>query len=183
MGSSETIKWAAAPERKYTFLVTFSGRDLVARYLNLYREQAKEYGYAAASEQLGWASPVYVADTDARAQAEARAGMETLFNDFLAVPWEMLMPPGYTSLASMKNTMRLRKALGARKRHSLEELMESGTVVVGSPRTVRDELSRLREQTGANHLVTMLQFGVLNDELTRRNMELFAAEVMPHLKD
>ncbi|MFL5071057.1 MAG: hypothetical protein ACJ8D9_15850, partial [Xanthobacteraceae bacterium] len=93
-----------------------------------------------------------------------------------------LMPPGYTSLSSMKNTMRMRKALGARKRHSLEELMDSGTVVVGSPRTVRDELERLREQTGANHLVTMLQFGVLSDELTRRNMELFAAEVMPHLR-
>ena len=42
MGSSETIKWAAAPERKYPFLVTFSGRDLVARYLNLYREQARQ---------------------------------------------------------------------------------------------------------------------------------------------
>jgi alkanesulfonate monooxygenase SsuD/methylene tetrahydromethanopterin reductase-like flavin-dependent oxidoreductase (luciferase family) len=54
MGSSETIKWAAAPERKYPFLVTFSGRDLVARYLNLYRAQAKEYGYEASPDQLGW---------------------------------------------------------------------------------------------------------------------------------
>jgi alkanesulfonate monooxygenase SsuD/methylene tetrahydromethanopterin reductase-like flavin-dependent oxidoreductase (luciferase family) len=182
MGSSETIKWAAAPERKYPFLVTFSGRDLVARYLNLYREQAREYGYEASSSQLGWASPVYVADTDERAQKEARAGMESLFNDFLAVPFQMLLPPGYTSLPSMKNTMRLRKQLGAQKRHSLEELMESGTVVVGSPKTVRDELSRLRDKTGAGNLVTMLQVGVLPDDLTRRNMELFASDVMPHLK-
>jgi hypothetical protein len=29
----------------------------------------------------------------------------------------------------------------------------------------------------------MLQFGVLPDELTRRNMEMFASEVMPHLRD
>jgi alkanesulfonate monooxygenase SsuD/methylene tetrahydromethanopterin reductase-like flavin-dependent oxidoreductase (luciferase family) len=28
----------------------------------------------------------------------------------------------------------------------------------------------------------MLQFSVLPDELTRRNMEMFAAEVMPHLR-
>ena len=163
--------------------MTFSGRDLVARYLNLYRDQAKEYGYEATGDQLGFASPVYVAETDQRAQEEARAGIETLFNDFLAVPWEMLMPPGYTSLPSMKNTMKMRKALGAKKRHSLEELMESGTVVVGSPRTVRDHIARLREATGANHLVTMLQFGVLDDTLTKRNMELFAAEVMPHFRD
>jgi alkanesulfonate monooxygenase SsuD/methylene tetrahydromethanopterin reductase-like flavin-dependent oxidoreductase (luciferase family) len=82
----------------------------------------------------------------------------------------------------MKNTMRMRKQLGAQKRHSLEELMESGTVVVGSPKTVRDELAALRDKTGADNLVTMLQVGVLSDELTRRNMELFVSEVMPHLK-
>jgi alkanesulfonate monooxygenase SsuD/methylene tetrahydromethanopterin reductase-like flavin-dependent oxidoreductase (luciferase family) len=56
-------------------------------------------------------------------------------------------------------------------------------VVVGSPKTVRDELSALRDRTGANNLVTMLQFGVLPDHLTKRNMELFASEVMPHLKN
>src|SRR5882757_690730 len=182
MGSSETIKWAAAPERKYPFLVTFSGRDLVARYLNMYREQARQFGYEASGDQLGWASPVYVADTDERARDEARAGIETLFNDFLAVPWEMLLPPGYMSLPSMKNTIKMRKALGSRARHSMEQLIESGTVVVGSPRTVRDQLSRLRDATGADNLVTMLQFGVLPDDLTKRNMEMFASEVMPHLR-
>ena len=72
MGSSETIKWAAAPERKYPFLVTFSGRELVARYLNVYRDQAKQYGYEASPDQVGWASPVYVADTDERAQRKPR---------------------------------------------------------------------------------------------------------------
>ncbi|MBM3527671.1 MAG: LLM class flavin-dependent oxidoreductase [Alphaproteobacteria bacterium] len=182
-GSSETIKWAADPQRKYPFLVTFSARDLVARYLNMYREQARQFGYEASPDQIGWATPIYVADTDERARAEARAGVETLFNDFLATPFQMLLPPGYMSLPSMKNTMRMRKALGARKRLTADELIESGTVVVGSPRTVRDELSRLRDATGAGKLIAMLQFGVLPDELTRRNMEMFASEVMPHLKN
>ena len=182
MGSSETIKWAAAPERKYPFLVTFSSRDLVARYLNLYREQAKQYGYEASPDQVGWASPVYVADTDERAREEAKAGIESLFNDFLAVPFQMLLPPGYMSLPSMKNTMRMRKALGAHKRLTIDELIETGTVVVGSPQTVRDQLSRLRDATNAGKLMTMLQFGVLSDEMTRRNMEMVASEVMPHLR-
>jgi hypothetical protein len=29
----------------------------------------------------------------------------------------------------------------------------------------------------------MLQFGTLSDELTKRNMEMFASEVMPHLRN
>jgi len=183
MGSSETIRWAAAPERKYPFLVTFSGHELVARYLNLYREAARQFGYAAAGDQLGWAAPIYVADTDERARAEAKAGIESLFNDFLANPWEMLLPPGYTSLSSMKNTMRVRKALGSRARNlTIDELVESGTVIAGSPRTVREKIERMREATGFGILVALLQFGVLTNELTRRNMDMFAAEVMPHLR-
>ena len=47
----------------------------------------------------------------------------------------------------------------------------------------RTALVKLRDETGAGKLVTMLQFGVLADELTRRNMEMFAAEVMPHLRE
>jgi alkanesulfonate monooxygenase SsuD/methylene tetrahydromethanopterin reductase-like flavin-dependent oxidoreductase (luciferase family) len=123
-----------------------------------------------------------VADTDERAHAEAKAGIESLFNDFLVVPWEMLMPPGYTSLASMKNTIKMRKALGSKTRHTFEELVASGTVICGSPRTVREQIARQRDLTGADNLVAMLQFGVLSDELTRRNMEMFAAEVIPHLR-
>ena len=41
----------------------------------------------------------------------------------------------------------------------------------------------MRERTGFAILVTLLQFGILSDDLTRRNMDLFAAKVMPHLRD
>ncbi len=182
MGSRETIVWASAPERKYPFLVTFSSEAAVVRYLNLYKEAAQAHGYEAAGDQLGWAVPLYVADTDERARAEAKAGIETLFNNFLPMPWEMLLPPGYSSIASMRATMKIRTALGAARGQTIDELIANGTAVVGSPRTVREKIERVREQTGVEILITMLQFGVLSDELARRNMELFAAEVMPKLR-
>ena len=182
-GSSETIRWAADPQRKYPFLVTFSAQDLVVRYLNMYREQARELGYEAAGNQLGWAVPIYVAETDARAREEAKEAIESLFNDYLPNPWEMLLPPGYMSLSSMQRTIAMRKSLGSRPRNqSVDDLMQSGTAVIGSPRTVRERFERMRELTGLNRIVTMLQFGVLDDARTRRNMELFAAEVMPHFR-
>ena len=68
----------------------------MVRYHNMYREAAQDHGYTATGTQLGWAVPIYVADTDERAREEARAGIETLFNNFLRMPWEMLLPPGYT---------------------------------------------------------------------------------------
>jgi alkanesulfonate monooxygenase SsuD/methylene tetrahydromethanopterin reductase-like flavin-dependent oxidoreductase (luciferase family) len=184
MGSRETVAWASAPERKYPFLVTFSPEDVVVRYHNAYREAAKAHGYAAAGSQLGWAVPIYVAETDERAREEAKAGIETLFNDFLRMPWEMLLPPGYTSNDSMKITMKLRAtSLGSQAgRKTIDSLLASGTVVVGSPKTVRERIERVRDQTGFDILVVLPQFGVLPDTLAMRNMELFASEVMPKLR-
>jgi hypothetical protein len=40
----------------------------------------------------------------------------------------------------------------------------------------------MRERTGFGILVTLLQFGTQPDDLTRRNMDLFAAEAMPHFR-
>ena len=95
----------------------------------------------------------------------------------------MLLPPGYMSLSSMQRTMKMRKSLGTQgRRQTVDDLMASGTAVIGSPKTVRAQIERVREKTGFNRLVSMLQFGVLTDELTKRNMEMFAAEVMPHLR-
>ena len=183
MGSRETVVWASAPERKYPFMVTFSPESAVVRYHNMYREAAQAHGYAASGGQLGWATPIYVAESDQQARDEAKAGIESLFNNFLSMPWEMLLPPGYTSNASMKATMKLRPALGAwPRRQTIDELIASGTIVVGSPATVREKIERVREQTGFDILIALLQFGVLPDHLARRNMEMFAAEVMPKLR-
>jgi alkanesulfonate monooxygenase SsuD/methylene tetrahydromethanopterin reductase-like flavin-dependent oxidoreductase (luciferase family) len=183
MGSRETIVWASAPARKYPFLVTFSAADLVVRYLEMYREAAQTHGYQASGDQLGWAVPIYVAETDQRARDEAKAGIETLFNNFLPMPWEMLLPPGYTSVASLKATMKMRTSLGSRARNqTVDELMGSGTALIGSPATVREKIERVRDQTGFNLLLTLMQFGVMPDDLAVRNMELFASEVMPKLR-
>jgi alkanesulfonate monooxygenase SsuD/methylene tetrahydromethanopterin reductase-like flavin-dependent oxidoreductase (luciferase family) len=182
-GSTETIEWAADPARKYPLLITFAASELVARYHLEYRETAHRYGYEASGDQLGWAVPIYVADTDERAHAEAGAAIEALFNVYLPNPWEMLVPPGYTSIASMKKMLQMRKSIGTRPRNqTAADLIAGGTAIIGSRKTVIDKLEKMREKTGVNIVVGMFQFGTLSDELTRRNMETFAADVMPRFQ-
>ena len=112
-----------------------------------------------------------------------KPGIESLFNNFLPMPWEMLLPPGYTSNASLKVTMKMRPALGSRPRAAtVDELIAGGTVIIGSPTTVREKIERVRDQTGFEILISLLQFGVMSDELARHNMEMFASEVMPKLR-
>ena len=183
MGSSETIGWAAAPERKYPFLVTFSGRDLVARYLNLYREQAKQYGYEASGDQLGWARPVYVADTDERARGGGAGRHRDAVQRF---PGGAVRDADAARLhVAVVDEEHHEDAQGARAREAPlaggadGERHRGGRQPADRARRAR----RLRDATGANNWSTMLQFGVLTDELTKRNMEMFATEVMPHLRN
>ena len=187
-GSIETIEWAADPSRKYPFLVTFSAREAVIKNLLAYKDQTQKYGYEAQSSQLGWAAPVYVADTVEKAMQESREAIEALFNDYLTLPMEMLLPPGYTSIESLKKIIATKKAIGRggfggpNQRQTLERLMELGTVLVGTPETILNQIEQVKEKTNLGNFVSMLQFGTLSNELTQRNQARFASDIMPKLQ-
>jgi len=179
-GSKETIDWAAHPDRRYTYLQTFSPVGVVQRYLKMYRDTCKGYGYEAEDRQLGWAVPVYVAVTDEAARAEAKPHFEAFRNVFLKMPVEMLLPPGYTSRESLKNVMKAKAAIFGDI--TLEKSIELGLIVCGSPNTVRQALEAYWKDMRFGNLLVLCQFGTLPADLTRRNMELFAREVMPAVK-
>ena len=179
-GSKETIEWASHPDRRYTYLQTFSPVKVVERYLKQYRDTAKGYGYESKDSQLGWAVPVYVAKDDETARREARSHFEAFRNVFLRMPVEMLLPPGYTSRESLKNVMKAKAQLSADI--TIEQGIELGLFVCGGPDTVRRAFEGYWKDMRFGHLLVMLQFGTLPGDLTRKNMDLFAREVMPGLK-
>lgn len=181
-GSSETIEWAAAPSRKYPFIITFSPLDSVMKYHALYKQQAERFGYEASGEQLGWALPVYVAETDEIAVREAAEHIEALFNNFLKVPLEMLFPPGYTSIKSLTANLAGRQGM-VLQAQTVKSLVEKGTFLVGSPETVRNKLAEAQERSGFKKLIAMTQFGTLPDELARKNIKMFADEVIPYFRE
>ncbi len=180
-GSSETVVWCAAKERKYTYLQTFSPYKVALRAFDLYREEARKNGYEASPSQLGWAVPTYVAATDEAARRELQPHVETFFNKLLRFPsLEMRLPPGYSSIASTKRL--IEQKFQARANATIDSLIDQGIIVCGSPATVREQLLRRGEEMGVGHLMAMLQIGTLPADLTDRNIRLFASEVMPALR-
>jgi alkanesulfonate monooxygenase SsuD/methylene tetrahydromethanopterin reductase-like flavin-dependent oxidoreductase (luciferase family) len=179
-GSKETIDWAAHPDRRYTYLQTFSPAKVVQRYLKLYRDTCKGFGYDAADRQLGWAVPVYVAKTDEAARSEARPHFEAFRNVFVKMPIEMLLPPGYTSRESLKNVMKAKAEMFGDI--AIEKAIDLGLFVCGSPATVRSALENHWKEMRFGNLLVLCQFGTLPADLTRTNMELFAREVMPAVR-
>jgi alkanesulfonate monooxygenase SsuD/methylene tetrahydromethanopterin reductase-like flavin-dependent oxidoreductase (luciferase family) len=179
-GSRETIEFAAHPDHKYTYLQTFSPVKAVARYLQMYKDIAQGFGYTASPRQLGWSLPVYVGDTDDKALEEAAVHFENMRNRFLKKPFEMLLPPGYTSRESMKGIAAAKAEITGKL--DAKRAIEMGMFVCGSAQTVRERLVEYAKLVGYGNLLPMLQFGTLPSDLTRRNMERFAESVMPALK-
>ena len=104
--------------------------------------------------------------------------MEALFNVFLPKVSElMFFPPGYMSLASLQNVIKHKKAnTGGVK---IEDLIARGVIIVGSPDTVRRELTRCHHELGFQEFLALLQFATLPPDLTEGNIRRFAAEVVP----
>ena len=48
--------------------------------------------------------------------------------------------------------------------------------------TVREKLRELIQSYGVGNILALLQLGTLPADLTRRNMELYAREVLPYLR-
>ncbi|GIT14088.1 MAG: hypothetical protein CM1200mP35_09080 [Chloroflexota bacterium] len=52
----------------------------------------------------------------------------------------------------------------------------------GAPGTVRDRLTEAVKMLRVGHLMCLLHIGTMPKELTRKNTELFAKEVLPAIK-
>ncbi len=135
----------------------------------------------ATLDNFAWSNTIYVAETDAKAVSEARPHLEALVNRLLRMPIEMLLPPGYTSIESLKRIRAARPALA--KPQSIEDLIEAGVVIVGGPETVRQRLAEYQELAGFNTSLTKTQFGTLPADMTRANMDAIAEEVLPYFQE
>ncbi len=180
-GSTETIDWASHPSRKYTYLQTFSPKSALIKFMQQYRDTAERQGWQAGPQNLGWATPIYVAETDEIAVKEARPHIEAFYQKFLRMPPEMIVPPGYTSLKSMQAMMRAKSELAFGKKN-IEEVMANGMFICGSPKTVREKIIEAGKDISVGHVLSMLQFGTLPADLTKKNIELYAKEVMAPLR-
>jgi alkanesulfonate monooxygenase SsuD/methylene tetrahydromethanopterin reductase-like flavin-dependent oxidoreductase (luciferase family) len=178
-GSVETIDWVA--EHHYTYLQTYSSIGSVRRVFNEFKEAAERHGYQASPNQLGWALPIYLADTDEKARQEAKRPLEYLFNDVFKMPPSVFFPPGYLTPQSMARVLANKKGMGT-SRLTAEDLIEKGYVLVGTPETVRGKLEEYQQDFGFGNLLPMLSFGTMNNAAAMENIDRFAAEVMPYLR-
>ena len=184
-GSISTFDFAVDNEVCYCFL-SYSGAKSAKAMMQGYWKVVADKGRDLNPYRAGFLQLVAVADTDARAEEKYARHVEYFYHKCLHWPVQWLTPPGnqdYRSLvATVTNPMRRRAEDLKRLRY--RDFVEQGYVIAGSPATVRDRLKEeVVEGLRVGNLMVLLQIGSMPHELTLENMELFACEVMPALRD
>jgi len=178
--SAESMEWAA--KNRICLAASWSPTDQVSESFEYYRRYAKEHcGWSPGPEHCVVSRDIYVAETNAKAREEAGRHVETLFNKFLRLPFQMLFPPGYLSAKSLKNMLTHKRSVAGQE-HTVDTLIEQGIILCGSPDTVRKQLMDTHRLLGFQNFLALLQFATLPRDLTEKNIRLFASEVLPTLQ-
>jgi alkanesulfonate monooxygenase SsuD/methylene tetrahydromethanopterin reductase-like flavin-dependent oxidoreductase (luciferase family) len=117
---------------------------------------------------IGVQRHIFVADTDGEARRFGKPAME---RHLAHLNW-LRTKHGVTGPTSRLNVPR-----GA----DFEACVADGTVIAGSPQTVRSEVERQAKELGINYLLTYLFLGTMSLADALRSLDLFRTEVMPHL--
>jgi alkanesulfonate monooxygenase SsuD/methylene tetrahydromethanopterin reductase-like flavin-dependent oxidoreductase (luciferase family) len=177
-GSKETIEFVAA--RRFSYMgIPYFHIDFFRSNFDAFRQACENNGYSATPNQLGWLVPIYVAETDERAWAEFEEHLWFFARKLLK--GLVTLPPGYTSARSLVAINRaMSKFLSTAK--SRADIEQGAYALVGSPATVRDRLIDCIKTLGVGNLLGLFQLGSLPAALTRKNMTLFAEQVMPAVR-
>ncbi len=176
--SPETVVWAA--QRRYPYVVLGSSLAQTQELVELYRQTAEEVGYAMGPEHIGYLIRVFVADTEAKAQAEGHNFFWQ--NGALGKqPREWMAPPGYASV-DVAGIRRVRAVSKPFDSQAYEEAQANYQVVIGTPDQVIDKLRYVRDVLGVGHMCLWAQDGYMSHEDTVRCIELLGHEVLPALR-
>jgi alkanesulfonate monooxygenase SsuD/methylene tetrahydromethanopterin reductase-like flavin-dependent oxidoreductase (luciferase family) len=127
---------------------------------------------------------ILVAETDAKAEEiYARHVAYSFANGLGAIPFHRFALPGGISPPGLRVLLKQAGAAAPRtEQPSFKSLVESGAIIAGSPATVRDRILDVARRFRFGNLLAFFQIGSLPTDLVKKNIDLFAAEVMPHLR-
>ena len=173
------MRWCA--KHRHTFMSVISPTETIKAWFDSFRQYAEEEGYEASPEQMGWVAPVYVGETDRKAVDEARGPIEWYFRKSLRQPPGAGLPPGYMSTRSLRNALSTGRVPSFD--HSIEELIDGGYIIVGSPSTVAERIHDLQERLGFGQLGANIPVGTVSQQQTRESTDAFAKEVIPLFRE
>jgi alkanesulfonate monooxygenase SsuD/methylene tetrahydromethanopterin reductase-like flavin-dependent oxidoreductase (luciferase family) len=184
-GSVETWEWVASRDYMYSYLSYF-GHQRGLSVMQGYWDEIARQGKEANPYRAGFLQFIAVSETDAQAEKDYAEHAEYFYNRCLHVYPGFADAPGYRTMKTVKAGLRAqfeRQAVVAMSGElKWKNFINDGYIIAGSPETVRQKLEEAAKSLHVGHMMVLLQFGSMPPELVRKNTELFAREVLPHVR-
>ena len=184
-GSVETWQWVSSKNYVYCYLSYF-GYKRGIRVMDGFWKEMRELGVDDNPYRAGFLQLVAVSETDEMAEVEYGPHVDYFYKKCLHVYEGFSEAPGYRTIKTLRTgATRQQGAAADRERFGLgwKDFVEQGYVIAGSPKTVVENLRKAVEGLRVGHLMVLLQIGSMPRDLTMKNTELFAREVLPHVRD
>ncbi|MEX1253582.1 MAG: LLM class flavin-dependent oxidoreductase [Dehalococcoidia bacterium] len=186
-GSVETWEWVTSRDYVYCYLSYF-GHQRGQKVMDGFWEEVDRQGKEANPYRAGFLQFVAVSETDAQAERDYAEHAEYFYNRCLHIWPGFADAPGYRTMRTVRAG--LQSQLGQQVRTMMasgqlkwKDFVEQGFILAGSPETVRQKLEEAAKALRIGQMMVLLQFGSMPPELVRKNTELFAREVMPHVRN
>lgn len=182
-GISSTAEFVV--EHDYCFCqLSYYGAKNAEQASDRYWELVAKKGRDDNPYRLSFLQLIGVAETDAEAEDLYAEHAEYFFHKLLHTPQYYQVVPGCLEYGALVQALRNTAGGGLNLRAlKAKDFFSRGFVIVGSPKTVREQLMDGVKRLRIGHLLALLQFGSMPTELCKNNISLFAREVLPHLED
>jgi alkanesulfonate monooxygenase SsuD/methylene tetrahydromethanopterin reductase-like flavin-dependent oxidoreductase (luciferase family) len=192
-GSVETWRFCAQHDYVYCYLTYFgylSGEAIIRGFW----DEMKELGREPNPYQTGIVQFVGVAETREEALKLYAEPANYYFNNCLHTHPRWTQPPGYVTEATVRKKITSQVQEAARRSHlsasaldslqgnTFEDMVEKGFVVIGSPDEVADKLREICVSQNVGNLLLIAQFGNMDSDLARYNLELLGKRVKPQIE-
>jgi alkanesulfonate monooxygenase SsuD/methylene tetrahydromethanopterin reductase-like flavin-dependent oxidoreductase (luciferase family) len=183
--SNEESAEFAAQHRAMMGMTLIAELDIAARAIDVYRNVARAHGFEPTPEHILIGQNTCIADSDEEARQHLDQGLR-YFHTMLMGPIReaqrrVIEGSRFFGEAQQgEGHIRRLATLGAR---SIEDMIEAGSVLCGSPPTVIRQMRRIRDRLGNGRFNINMQIGNIPDAVVRRGMELFRDRVLPQARE
>jgi alkanesulfonate monooxygenase SsuD/methylene tetrahydromethanopterin reductase-like flavin-dependent oxidoreductase (luciferase family) len=186
IGNPRTMEFCLDRGFGFNYFGWFGAKVTGRRIFDRFWDAAERLGKDPNPYQMGFMQTICVADTDEQAEKLFARHAEYFFQKAIgSIPMERLALPGGIDIKGLEFIFRDPGDFGIYPRMreaSFSELVEAGSVICGSPATVRDQITDFVREFRIGNLHAMLQFGSMPHDLATDNINLFGEQVLPHLR-
>ncbi|CDZ56765.1 LLM class flavin-dependent oxidoreductase [Neorhizobium galegae] len=148
-----------------------------------FKKTARSYGWEPTPDDILVGQQICIADTDEEAKHHMAAA-QTYFHQTLMRPQrsaqQLVLGQSryYTEADAGEN---FQKRLATLRGRTVEEQIEAGSIICGSPQSVIRQIKRLRQELDCGLLNLTIKVGNMPGSVVRRGMELFRDRVAPEV--